>query len=30
MSRRVEQPAVIQRPNEMTGRSLRPGVRATT
>jgi hypothetical protein len=30
ISRRVEQPAVIQRPSEMTGRSLPPGARART
>jgi hypothetical protein len=30
MPRRIEQLAVIQRPSEMTGRSLPPGVRATT
>ena len=30
ISRRVEQPAVIQRPSEMTGRSLPPGVRTRT
>jgi hypothetical protein len=30
VSRRVARPAVIQRPCEMTGRSLPPGVRAKT